>query len=373
MEHSQTEGNLSMFEDLLSDEGAIGMHDPLSQSEPYSPEDDVDNFQKSSNATTTKEQESGYRELGNSLMNDDDENTDEQPEDDNDLIRSVLRQKGFNPNSIKFENEDGEIEEHRFEDLSLEDQKAILDTDPYEFEDHELNAIAYLRENNMTLEELAQVIRQQTIDQMQNQEAEQKSYTVDDFSNDELFIVDFRNKYGEDFTDDELLIELDKAKENPEIYEKRINKLREDYKKYEEETARQEMEAQQKYIQEQKDQYTSTMINTAKSISDLHDTAEIDDNDRNEILNFILTEDQSGVTDFQRSLQDPRNVFKAAWYLQHGDEVFNEIHRYYQAEITKLTKANKSNKVESVVKTNKNQNKTQHTTQRHTKIEDLFY
>ncbi len=368
MSNEKNSGDLSMFSDLLSDEGAIPQHDPLVNGE-YASYENFDDFQNGSRATRTVEDDGGYKSIDGSILDDELKTEDETV--DNGLIYDVLKARGFNPDSIKFEKEDGEIEEFKFSELSKEDQLSLLSAEDDEdnesvYTNDELEAIEFLRENNMTISELAQAIRQKTIDELQNSEP---VYSVDDFTDDELFVADFRNKYGDDFTDDELLVELEKAKENEDLYSKKMNKLRSDYKAYEdaekEEAVLKEKEEQEKSYNE----YLSNMVNIAKSINDMHDTAELDDSDKTDILDFIFNEDGNGKTPLQKAFDDPETLFKAAWYIKHGDDVFKELHKYYQGEIAKLSKNNKPKAVETVVK----QNKTQHTTQQRPKrIEDLY-
>ena len=55
-----------------------------------------------------------------------DNTVEEEPQEEEDVISAFLRSKGINPNSIKFTGEDGQQEEHKFEDLSAEEQLQIL-------------------------------------------------------------------------------------------------------------------------------------------------------------------------------------------------------------------------------------------------------
>jgi hypothetical protein len=65
------------------------------------------------------EEESSYSD---DLL-EDDYNEDEGEED---VISHLLRSKGIDPNSVKFENYNGELEEVAFDDLSVEDQLQLL-------------------------------------------------------------------------------------------------------------------------------------------------------------------------------------------------------------------------------------------------------
>lgn len=366
MEENKNSGDLSMYESLLDD---VEM-DNVSLDHNGNPNyENFDDFQNSSKATQLVKDDGGYKELDSSILDDEPEEKEVKTEDYA-LIEDVLKSRGFDPDSIKFKNEDGEIEEFKFSELSKEDQMALLDSEEEiedeGYSDNELEAIQFLRDNNMSISELAQQVRQNTIDELNNQE---RTYSVDEFTDDELFIADVRNRYGEEFTDEELLLELEKEKEHPELFEKKINKLRTDYKEYEDlEKAQTEKEARDKE-QEEYNNYVSNMVEIATEMNDMHETAELEDDDKKEILDFIFNEDAYGKTELQKAYEDPKTLFKMAWYLKHGDEVFKEVHKYYQGEIKKLSKGSKVKPVEAVV--NKKQN--QHTTQQRPKrIEDLY-
>ena len=80
-----------------------------------------------------------------------DEPSNEPTEDD--IITTLLKDKGINPDAIKFENEAGEIEEKSFNELSREEQLQILNydesNDDYGLAEDEVSLINELRENNL--------------------------------------------------------------------------------------------------------------------------------------------------------------------------------------------------------------------------------
>ena len=192
--------------------------------------------------------------------------------------------------------------------------------------------------------------------------------TGDDFSDEELFGVDFKNKYGEEFTDEELYNELEKAKENEDLFNKKMTKLRNDYKTYEIESKEEEFRIAQEQAEQERNAYIQTVVDASRAVSDFHETVEIDDKDRESLLEYIFDTDANGVTGIHKALQDPSNLIKIAWYLQHGDNTIKEVHKYYQSEIAKLSKNNKVSKPDTVIKPNQ---KNQHTI-RHKTINDLY-
>ena len=366
MDNNLMNDQSGMFDDLMDNDASKSLPLEIDPDFGYAPNHDFDEFQNNSKATRISSDE-GYAEIPMNIMDDEDKvNSDINSE----LIYDVLKTRGFNPESIKFENENGEIESIAFNELSKEDQIELLNA---EFEDYsdeyskdELEAINFLRENKMTIKDLAQEIRQRTIDELQG--SQEQTYSVDDFSDEELFIVDFKHKYGDDYTEQELYNELEKAKDNEELFNKKMSKLRNDYKAYEQESKEEEFKLAQQQAEDTRNQYIQTVVNASKSISDFHETVEIDDNDRESLLEFIFDTDPNGLTQIQKALQDPSNVVKVAWYLQHGDDMIKQVHQYYQSEIAKLSKQNKVIKPETVIKPNQ---KNQHTTRPKT-INDLY-
>ena len=80
-----------------------------------------------------------------------------------DVILEVLKAKNVDPNSIKFENENGEIEERTWSELSFEEQKNIivsndLDVD-YGLEEDEINIINDFRESKLSYQDYLQNIK----------------------------------------------------------------------------------------------------------------------------------------------------------------------------------------------------------------------
>lgn len=360
--------NLDMFEDLLDDNGVTAeIVDP--ETGGYAKAEDFDEFQNNSNATRTVSTEEKPT-IFNDIM--DDSPADKTPTPDN-LIVDILTARGFNPESIKFYNDDGEIEEVKFSELSREEQIELLSAESEvelpEISDTEQEALDFLRENNMSIKDLAQAIKQKTIEELGVQQTEQV-YSVDDFNDDELFIIDFKHKYGEDFTEEELARELEKEKNNEDLFNKKMTKLRSDYKLYEDEVRENEKKEIEENSKKEQEQYVNNMIEVAKSISSLHDTVELVDEEKSDILSFMFDQDVMGKSGIQKAFEDPQTLFKVAWYLKHGEETINELHKYYQGEISKISKSSKQG--ESTKTVIKEKAKNQHTTNRPLRIEDLY-
>lgn len=342
-------------DDLLSDDIQTSMYLDDSYGNPnYENEDDI--LDGAETVVNNQTAESIEEDIFNDSTNYDD-----------DVILEVLKERGFNPDAIKLEDENGEIKSYKFNELSKEDQISLLnsedyDTDDEDFTDSDLEAVEFLRSNNLTLKELVKQVREDTIKEVSQAPV---TYTVDDFSDEELYLADFRNKYGEDFTDDELLIELEKAKEDEDLFSKKINKLRADYKAYEDQTRQEEEFNKKAELEKQHEEYVQTMVNVARNYSSMHDTVEIDDNTREEILQYMFDKDNTGLSKLQKAFNNPDVLFKVAWYLKHGDDTINELHKYYQNELKKQAKP-------AIPQTVIKQKTNQHTNNRPMTIQDLY-
>lgn len=363
--------NSIFSDDLMDDNGGTGMIDPFDPTEVYySPEEDFDQFQNNSPATRDGVNDSGYRLPGEDLMSDPISTTVKNNVENEDLVYQILKEKGYNPNSIKVEGEDGTIEEYDFNDLSREDQISLLqpDNDEEEYDERMSEVIDFFSNNELSLKDLVNTIEERV---KANYVPEQtQNYTVDDFNDEELFLVDFKNRYGDEFTDQELFDELNNAKENEELFNRRMVRLRESYKEMEKQAIEAERNQEIAAQEEERTKYINNMYNISRSISEMHDTVTLDDNDRNETLSFMFDTDALGNTKLNQALSDPETLYKVAWYIQHGDDVLKQVHSYYQKEISRLSGAKPQRTANSVVKEGK---QTQHTAKRQIRrIEDLF-
>jgi len=160
----------------------------------------------------------------------DDEYQEETPSEDI-LLDEFLKTKGINPRSIKFETEDG-VEEKDFNDLDREEQLQILSSneidDDYGLTDSEIELINTMRRNNWSMSDYNNYVASEAIKIYTNQNQEPQ-YSVDDFSDDELYLIDLKSRIP-DISEEEAMIELDNAKNNESLYNRRVQSLRQEYK-----------------------------------------------------------------------------------------------------------------------------------------------
>lgn len=60
---------------------------------------------------------------------------------------------------------------------------------------------------------------------------------------------------------------------------------------------------------------------------------ELEDQDKDDVLRCLLEKDAQGQSKFIKLLEDPKMLFRLAWFAEKGDEAFDTIHQYYKKEI----------------------------------------
>ena len=197
----------SDFDDLFDDSSATTVENSVdeSQEKAFELPDNMDDY----GVIEESSEESSEGESSN-----DSEST----EPELDVWHQYLRDLGVSDSkAIQFENEDGEIETVDFDTLDRETQLTMLKelTDPG-LSEHEIQVVNYLRQNNASFDDVINYFAEQRLQQYLTEnpdQVHQKVYSIDEYTNDELYLADLKNKYP-DFTDEELLAELDAAKIN---------------------------------------------------------------------------------------------------------------------------------------------------------------
>lgn len=266
---------------------------------------------------------------------DDFEETDPIPSDD--FITSLLKRNGINRHAIPIENENGELEEVNFDDLSEEDKLALYDqVNEPAISNDEIKTLNYLRINKMSLADMINWQREEAVKDYLAQ-AQQPRYSVDSLTDDELFAFDLQDRYP-DMTDEEMAEELESAKSNEGLYKKKISALRQEYKSLEEEHNK-SVEEQEKHASEQQfNQLAESLVNVARNTNEIHDLV-LEDEDKEAVLSFLLDRDANGQSKFYKLFNDPEQMFKLAWYAVKGEEAFNSINDYYKGVIEKTRRS----------------------------------
>ena len=283
------------------------------------------------------------------------------------FLYEFLKEKGIeDPSKLQFENEDGEIEEVDFNSLSDEEKLNIINSvsDPG-LTQHETDVVNYLRQNNVTFNQVIDYFSKKAVEDYLAQNPDQvyqKSYTIDDYTDDELYLADLKSKYPE-FTDEELMSKLETAKANETLFKKEVDALRVDYKKQEDA----EIEAQKQREQQDYDNLVGNLQNILNNFNEValdstdaeSDVLEIEDSDKQQVLAYLLNQDSEGKSQLVKDLENPATLIELAWLRTQGRTLIDNTTRYWKdllkeerkekAKLQKELESYKSRNEQSVV------------------------
>lgn len=261
---------------------------------------------------------------------------------DDELISAVLKDQGIEDLSkIKFEDDMGNIEERPWNQLSIEEKYNILSSGnqnpDYDLDDEETQLLNSIRLSNLTPSEYIQNLSRQSIQNyIANNQAQTQSFSVDQYSDDELFLTDLLTK-TENITDEEALDILSKSKDNPSLYQKQINSLREEYKQAEIDQIQQQQYQQQQYQQQIYNKYSDDVSNAIMNLKEVSGyDINLDDDEKSELHEFLTGFDNAGNSWLGKALNDPNTLVKLGYYALNGDRMIEEISSYYNNEIAQV-------------------------------------
>lgn len=288
--------------------------------------DDLDDFEESTETPVTQENTEGNKE----------ENT----ETEEDFISSLLKKQGItDKNKIKFQNDEGGIDEVSWDSLSNEDKFNILNSSKNsesDLDEAEIELIRAIRESKMSPNDYMNYFEQQSINNyLNNLQAPQ--YTVDQYSDDDLFKADFMARLGA--TEEEAEEALEKSKSNEELYKKEITAIRKEYEQIEDDRIKQEQFAQEQEAQERYNQFANSVVDEINNFTNFNGVElNLENDDMQELYDFITGADAAGNNHFAKALSDPKTLVKAAWLTLNGEQMIDDITSYYNKEITKVRK-----------------------------------
>jgi len=326
------EFNDNYYDSLLDD--PIETQDPVNEPEP-DPRDDEPMI------PDQDEPDKGDDNTG------DDNNNGEDNQPEEDVITSYLKSRGIeDPTKIKFENDEGETEDRDWNSLSKEEQLTMLqELSSSDYTDYEREVIDYLRKNNTDLQGVIDYFSQKAIDDYLAEnpdKVKQKEYSIDEYSDDELYIADMNLKFP-DFTNEELNERLESAKVNEELFKKEVEALRTYYKEQEDKQAQEaEEKAKAEYEALQNSLLTAaSKFNEIKfDMEDAEDPGgfEIEESDRQRALAYLLAVDKDGQSQFDRDLSDPNALFELAYLRTSARDLLNGTSQYYKKVIAETRK-----------------------------------
>lgn len=324
------EKDLNMFDDLLTTERDDNVEPQPGELKPLDPTDDplLNDFVNSQAQDTDPVED----------PNDDPDSEDKHTDTVSDFLHTFLKEKGIeDPSKLQWEDENGEITDVDFDNLSDEDKLNILNSlaDPG-LSQAEIDTINYLRQNNMTLNQVVDYFSKKAVDDYLAQnpdQVHQKTYEIDDYTDDELYLSALKIQYP-NFTDEELTSKLETAKGNEELYKKEVAALREEFKKEEEA----QIEAQKQQEQQAYDDLVGNLKNVLGNFNEValdstdpeSDVLEIEDSDKDLVLAYLLNQDTDGKSQLVKDLENPATLIELAWLRTQGRTLIDNTTRYWK-------------------------------------------
>lgn len=263
-----------------------------------------------------------------------DSNDDDNTEED-DAITSFLKSYGIaDGKTLTFENENGESESVDFSTLSESEKFDVLkQLATPNLSDDEITTINYLRQNNATLQDVVEYYSQKAVqDYIAKQGAPEVKYSVDDYSNDELYTAELKAKYPE-MSDEEIVADLETAKENEAVFNKKVEAIRKQYKAIEDQEA---ADAKQK----EQELYENFKNSVAGSLQDFNEVGPnfeddeavsvvVEDSEKDAIFEYLTKQDANGYTQIYKDINDPNKLVKIAWFIKYGEDAISNLTKYY--------------------------------------------
>lgn len=255
-------------------------------------------------------------------------------EEDN-IITTLLKEKGIKDSSkIKFEGDDGNTEERAWKDLSRDEQLNILrqptvapstEEPDNDLSDEEIEFLNMLRTNNLTPKEYLSQLNS----------AQEPSYTVDELDDDDLFVLDLQARV-EGITEEQLAKALENAKQDEALFKKQMEGIRKEYKDLEDQNKQQQELLAQQQQEEQYQMFSNTILNQINNLNSIAGLdVELENDDKEQLAEFILGRDEAGVSNLGKVLNDPESLVLMSWYALNGDKMIDDITTMYNNALKK--------------------------------------
>ena len=271
----------------------------------------------------------------------------QQQEESDDYMSDFLKSRGIDdPSKIIFEDDNNQMIQRDWKDLSKEEKLNILNMplDQHEEEDNgnnlteeEINLLNQIRQSNMTPSEYIQQLSAGEVIQ-------EPQYSIDQLSDDEVYILDLESRVGE-LSEEQAAQALNIAKQqDEELYKKQIEGIRKEYKEREDFKNQQTQAQIEQEQQEAFNAYRDSVVNAIDNLTSIGNLdLNFEDADKENLAEFMLSQDESGKNYLYEALQDPEILTKAAWFILNGEEAFNSITDYFKNQI-KLVSENQYKK-----------------------------
>ena len=217
-------------------------------------------------------------------------------DEEGDFMSDFLKTRGIDDlNSINFEDDNGEVIQRSWNDLSNEEKINILnmpleeahEDNGNDLTEEEVNLLTQIRQSNLSPQEYLQQIAGEQVEVT-------PQYKIDDLSDDEVYLLDLESRVGE-LSDEEAAQALSTAKSNEDFFKKQIEGIRKEYKEREDLQAQQE-EAQREQEQQQAfEEYQAQVVDAINGFNSIGNfDLNFEDADREELAEFMLSRDQAG-------------------------------------------------------------------------------
>ena len=256
-----------------------------------------------------------------------------------DVFSEFLKSRGLRDGkTLLYQDEEGNEQEVDFSSLDRDEQLNILN----ELAKPDLSVQDYINQNGPV----------------------NKAYSVDDYSDEELYIADLKSKF-EGMTEEEIQADLDLAKSNEDLFKKKVETIRNQYKAQEDKAVEDAQRAQEEQYNAFKSTLEEQLVNFNEISLDYQDeksdSLQIEDHDKQEIFSYILDQDENGASQFFKDLNDPQVLVELAWYRLFGKDAISGISQYYKSLIKETRKPaapkNEPPKPSTVIPTNEEKNK----------------
>lgn len=263
---------------------------------------------------------------------------------DGELVASLLRSKGIeDPSKITFVGDDNQLETKDWDSLNGEEKFNILnshedDSPERDLDDSEIALVNAMRSSKLTPQEYLEYISRQSIDNY-IQNTSTPTYKVDDYSNEELFVMDLISK-APDLTEDEAIEALETAKENESLFEKQMRAVRNEYRNAENQSIQYQNMQRAQLAQAQYAQYSNNMENAIIRFRDskLGQDFNLGVEDMQDMHTFLTGRDNAGTPWLSKALNNPDTLAEMSFYLLYGDQLIDDMNDYYRNAITEARK-----------------------------------
>ena len=266
----------------------------------------------------------------------------QQVSNETDFLSELLRSRGITDKSkIKFENDEGIVEEVDWDSLDNKDKLNILQSSERnpetDLDDAEIQLLNSIRSSALTTSEYLQHSNDSAVKNYINN-SQQPSFEIDQYTDDELFLMDLLSRTG-DITEDEAAEALDKAKANEGLYKKQVDAIRKEYQQIEYENKMQEQLEQDQQAEQQYKQFSNQIVDEINNLTEIQGfNLNMESDDMQTLYDFITGQDAAGNNYMAKALSDPRILVKTAWLALNGDQMVEDITNYFQKEITNVRK-----------------------------------